>query len=89
MVVGISRDGPAAQSKFKEKFRLPFPLLCDEATETMKAFGVWKEKNMYGKKVMGCERTTVVINPEGRVTRVFAKVKVDGHARAVLETIGS
>ena len=83
-VLGISKDSPAAQKKFKEKYELPFPLLSDADTEVQKAWGVWKEKNMYGKKVMGTERTTFVVGPEGKVERMFPKVKVDGHVADVL-----
>jgi len=86
-VVGISRDPPAAQKKWKEKLGLPFPLLSDEEAEVHKAFGVWKEKNMYGKKVMGTERTTVLIGPDGKVEKVFPKVKVEGHVAGVLESL--
>jgi len=84
-VVGISRDSPASQKKFKEKYDLPFPLLSDQGTEVQKAWGVWKEKNMYGKKVMGTERTTVIVGADGKVEKVFPKVKVDGHVENVLE----
>ena len=84
-MVGISRDSPAAQKKFKEKYDLPFPLLSDQGTEVQKAWGVWKEKNMYGKKVMGTERTTVIVGADGKVEKVFPKVKVDGHVENVLE----
>jgi peroxiredoxin Q/BCP len=84
-VVGISRDSPASQKKFKEKYDLPFPLLSDQDTEVQKAWGVWKEKNMYGKKVMGTERTTVIVGADGKVEKVFPKVKVDGHVGNVLE----
>ena len=83
-MVGISKDTPAAQKKFKEKYDLPFPLLSDADTEVQKAWGVWKEKNMYGKKVMGTERTTVIVGPDGKVEKVFPKVKVDGHVENVL-----
>ena len=84
-MVGISRDSPASQKKFKEKYDLPFPLLSDQDTEVQKAWGVWKEKNMYGKKVMGTERTTVIVGADGKVEKVFPKVKVDGHVGNVLE----
>jgi peroxiredoxin Q/BCP len=86
-VLGISRDGPAAQKRWKEKLGLPFPLLSDPDAEVQRAFGVWKEKSMYGKKVMGTERTTVVIGPDGKVERVFPKVKVAGHVASVLESL--
>ncbi len=83
-MLGISKDTPAAQARFKEKYALPFPLLSDADTEVQQAWGVWKEKVMYGKKVMGTERTTVVVGPDGKVEQVFPKVKVDGHVANVL-----
>lgn len=86
-VVGISKDSPAAQKKWKEKYELPFPLLSDADTEVQQAWGVWKEKNMYGKKVMGTVRTTVIIGPDGKVEKVFEKVKVAGHVTSVLESL--
>ena len=86
-MVGISKDGPAAQKRWKEKLGLTFPLLCDEDTEVQQAYGVWQEKNMYGKKVMGTVRTTVIVGPDGKVERVFPKVKVDGHVAEVLESL--
>jgi len=86
-VVGISRDAPAAQKKFKEKHQLPFPLLSDPDAEVQKAWGVWKEKNMYGKKVMGTERTTVIVGADGKVEKVFPKVKVEGHVANVLGSL--
>ncbi len=86
-VIGISKDAPAAQKKFKEKHQLPFPLLSDPDAKVQQAWGVWKEKNMYGKKVMGTERTTVVVGPDGKVERVFPKVKVEGHVAEVLENV--
>jgi peroxiredoxin Q/BCP len=66
---------------------LPFPLLSDADTKVQQAYGVWKEKNMYGKKVMGTERTTVVLGADGTVERIFPKVKVDGHVAEVLATL--
>ena len=86
-MLGVSKDSPAAQKKFKEKQGLPFPLLSDADTRVQKAWGVWKEKVMYGKKVMGTERTTVVVGPDGKVERVFPKVKVAGHVAGVLESL--
>jgi peroxiredoxin Q/BCP len=83
-VVGISKDSPASQQKFKAKYDLPFPLLSDEDTEVQKAWGVWKEKNMYGKKVMGVARTTFIIGPDGKIKHVFHKVKPEGHSGEVL-----
>ena len=87
-VVGVSPDKPAAQSKFKQKYGLPFTLLADEEKAAAKAYGVWKEKNMYGKKVMGIERTTFVIGPEGRIEKIYGKVKAKGHAVEVLAGLG-
>ena len=86
-VLGISKDAPEAQRKFKEKYQLPFPLLSDADTKVQQAWGVWKEKSMYGKKVMGTERTTVLVGPDGKVEKIFPKVKVDGHVADVLGSI--
>ncbi|GEJ59522.1 hypothetical protein AMYX_42630 [Anaeromyxobacter diazotrophicus] len=86
-MLGISKDSPAAQQKFKEKHQLPFPLLSDPDAKVQQAWGVWKEKNMYGKKVMGTERTTVVVGPDGKVERIFPKVKVAGHVAEVLAAL--
>ncbi|MGO9259251.1 MAG: thioredoxin-dependent thiol peroxidase [Bryobacteraceae bacterium] len=84
VVVGISPDKPAAQAKFKTKYSLPFPLLADEDRAAAHAYGVWKEKNMYGKKVMGIERTTFVIGPDGKIEKIYGKVTAKGHAAEVL-----
>ncbi len=84
MVLGISGDTPKAQLKFKEKYGLPYTLLADEKREVAKKFGVLKEKNMYGKKVMGIARTTFLIGPDGKIAHVFENVKPDGHAEEVL-----
>jgi peroxiredoxin Q/BCP len=84
VVLGISPDSPKAQKSFKEKYDLPFTLLSDPDKEVAKAFDVLKEKNMYGKKVLGVERTTFLINPQGRLSHVFPKVKAEGHAEEVL-----
>ncbi len=85
--MGVSKDLPAAQKKFEEKFQLPFRLLSDPDTEMQKAWGVWGEKNMYGKKVFGTVRTTVIVGPDGTVAKVFSKVKVAGHVAEVLEAL--
>jgi peroxiredoxin Q/BCP len=84
-VVGISPDKPAALDKFKSKYDLPFLLLSDAEKEAAQAFGVWKEKTMYGKKVMGIERSTFVIGPDGKIEKVYGKVKAAGHAVEVLQ----
>lgn len=86
-VVGISPDKPAAQAKFKDKYDLPFALLADEDKSAANAYGVWKEKNMYGRKVMGIERTTFVIGADGTIEKIYSKVKAKGHAAAVLEAL--
>ncbi len=86
-MLGISKDAPAAQKKFKEKYELPFPLLSDADTKVQQAWGVWAEKTMYGKKVMGTVRTTVIVGADGKVEKVFPKVKVDGHVGEVLEAV--
>jgi peroxiredoxin Q/BCP len=83
-VVGVSADKPAAQAKFKQKYDLPFTLLADEEKTAAEAYGVWKEKNMYGKKVMGIARTTFVIGPDGRIEKIYGNVKAQGHASQVL-----
>jgi peroxiredoxin Q/BCP len=83
-VVGISPDQAAAQDKFKAKYDLPFLMISDADKEAAQAFGVWKEKNMYGKKVMGIERSTFVIGPDGKIEKIYNKVKAEGHAAAVL-----
>jgi thioredoxin-dependent peroxiredoxin len=84
VLLGISPDTPKAQKNFQDKERLPFPLLADIDKNVAEAFGVMKEKNMYGKKVRGVARTTFVIGPEGRIQHIFENVKADGHAEQVL-----
>jgi thioredoxin-dependent peroxiredoxin len=83
----VSRDSPEAQRKFKAKYQLPFPLLSDPDHATHEAYGAWGEKVMYGKRIMGALRTTVVIGADGKVEKIFRKVKVDGHAKTVLESL--
>ena len=85
VLLGISPDAPKAQKKFQEKYDLPFSLLADSEKKVANAFGVMKEKNMYGKKVMGVARTTFIIGPDGKIEHVFEKVKPEGHAEEVLE----
>ncbi|MBX9601258.1 MAG: thioredoxin-dependent thiol peroxidase [Bryobacteraceae bacterium] len=87
VIVGISPDKVSAQAKFKTKYGLPFQLLADENHQAADAYGVWKEKSMYGKKYMGVERTTFVIGPDGRIARIFGKVKPKGHAAEVLSAV--
>lgn len=87
VIVGVSPDATKAQSKFKEKFGLPFTLLADVDHKVAEHYGVWKEKSMYGKKYMGVDRTTFVIAPDGTIKKIFPKVSVDGHADEVLAAI--
>ena len=89
VVLGVSPDSVKSHAKFREKFGLTFPLLADEEHSVSEAYGVWKEKNMYGKKYMGVERSTFVIDTEGRLVRVERKVKVDGHVEAMLTEVQS
>ena len=86
-MLGVSKDAPAAQKKFQEKYDLPFPLLSDADLAVMKAWGAWGKKMMYGKEVEGTIRTTVIVGPDGKVERVFPKVKVAGHVASVLEAL--
>ncbi|HZZ39689.1 MAG TPA: thioredoxin-dependent thiol peroxidase [Acidobacteriaceae bacterium] len=87
VVLGISRDTPKAQKKFREKYNLPYTLLADVDETVCNQFGVLKEKNMYGKKVIGIERTTFLIGPDQRLLKIFPKVKPDGHAEEVLASL--
>ena len=84
---GISRDSVESHCKFRDKYGLGFPLLSDPDTKVIEAYGAWGEKNMYGKKSMGIIRTTVIVGPDGKVKKIFPKVKVDGHVERVLETL--
>jgi len=83
----VSKDAPATQKKFQEKYELPFPLLSDSGLEVQKAWGVWGKKNMYGKMVEGTIRSTVIVGADGKVEQFFGKVKVDGHVASVLEAL--
>jgi len=86
-VLGISNDPPKKQKKFKEKYDLPYHLLSDVDRKISNAFGVIKEKSMYGKKYLGIERTTFVVSPQGKIAQIFSKVKPEGHAEEVLEAV--
>lgn len=83
-VIGISADTVAAQGKFKAKHGLSVPLAADPDREMIERYGVWVEKNMYGKKFMGVERATFLIDEEGTIRKIWRKVKVEGHAEEVL-----
>lgn len=84
VVIGVSKDNTKSHQKFKLKYDLPFTLLSDENLEMLKDYDVWKEKSMYGKKYMGIERTTYIIDEKGKIADIFNKVKVDGHTEEIL-----
>ena len=86
-MAGCSADSVEALQKFRDKFKLNFPLLSDPGHETLEAYGVWQEKNMYGKKSMGIARTTYIVGADGKITHVFPRVRVDGHIREVLDAL--
>jgi thioredoxin-dependent peroxiredoxin len=89
LIVGVSPDTIASHEKFKQKLSLPFELIADEDTSLCQMFGVFKEKSMYGRKFMGVERSTFLIDEKGVLRREWRKVKVPGHAAAVLEAAKS
>ncbi|MCU0411593.1 MAG: thioredoxin-dependent thiol peroxidase [Bacteroidetes bacterium] len=88
-IVGVSADSIASHQKFAGKFGLQFPLISDESREMLSAYGVWKQKSMYGRKYFGIERTTFVIDEKGIVRHIFEKVKVNGHVDEVLTVLRS
>ena len=88
VILGVSTDPVDSHLKFRDKHHLPFPLLADEDASVSKAYGVYKQKNLYGKKYLGIERTTFVIDRTGRIAQIYPKVKVDGHVQDVLEFLG-
>lgn len=87
VVLGVSPDSVEKHHKFAKKYGLPFTLLSDETKEMLQNYGVWKEKSLYGRKYMGVERTTVIIDKAGKIRKIFPKVKVDGHAEEVVALI--
>ncbi|MEK6755248.1 MAG: thioredoxin-dependent thiol peroxidase [Bacteroidota bacterium] len=87
VVIGVSADSVASHGKFAAKHDLTFPLLSDEEKDVIKSYGVWKEKSLYGKKYMGIERTTFVIDEKGVIGHIFPRVKVEGHTKEVLEAL--
>jgi len=84
-ILGVSPDSPASHAKFRAKHEIGVPLASDESKSTLEAYGVWVEKSMYGRKYMGVERATFLIKPDGEIAAVWRKVKVPGHAEAVLK----
>jgi peroxiredoxin Q/BCP len=87
VVIGVSPDTVASHRKFRDKFELPYTLLADTAHEVAEQYGVWKEKSMYGRKYWGNERTTFIIDEEGRIQKVLPKVKPDEHVRQLTELL--
>ena len=86
-IIGISTDSVDSHKKFADKYNLPFNLLADEKKEIVEKYGVWKEKNMYGRKYMGIERTTFIIDANGKISKIFPKVKVDDHNKEVMDAL--
>jgi peroxiredoxin Q/BCP len=87
VVMGVSPDSIQSHRKFKQKHELPYKLLADEDHSLSEAFGIWKEKSMFGHKYMGIDRTTVIIDRSGRVARIFPKVQILGHVKEVEKAV--
>jgi thioredoxin-dependent peroxiredoxin len=87
VVIGVSKDSIKSHLKFKDKYGLNFLLLSDEEGKMLDKYGVWKEKSMYGRKYMGVERTTLIIDESGKIQKIFEKVKVPGHVDEVLKNL--
>ena len=88
-VFGVSPDSAKSHRKFREKYALPYRLLVDEEHRLADAYGIWKEKTLFGVKYMGVERTTVIIDREGRIARIFPKVQIDGHVEEVARAVAA
>lgn len=86
-IIGVSADSLKSHNKFTDAFGLPFPLLSDETKEMLKAYGVWKQKTFMGRKFLGIERTTFLIDEKGVIRKIFLKVKVDGHIEEILKVL--
>ncbi len=84
-LIGFSADSPTRHDRFKKKYGLEFPLVSDEARSVLEAYGLWVEKKLYGRKYMGIERVTLLIDRDGKIARIWPKVSVAGHAEEVLE----
>ena len=87
VVIGVSPDSEKSHQRFRDKYDLPFLLLADPERQAIEAYDVWKEKNMYGKKYMGVERSTFIIDEDGILLEILRKVKVDGHVQSVLASL--
>jgi peroxiredoxin Q/BCP len=88
VVLGVSADSVDSHKKFKSKFELNFPLLADTDKKIIEGYGVWKEKSMYGRKYMGIERTTFIIDEDGKISHIFPKVKVGEHYDEIVDALG-
>jgi len=88
-IVGVSPDKTDAQARFASKYGLPFTLVPDPDHSIAEAYGVWKQKSMYGRTYMGIERSTFIVGPDGKIAKIFPKVKVPDHVAAVLESLNS
>jgi peroxiredoxin Q/BCP len=86
-VIGVSKDKMKPIEKFAEKYNLTFPLASDPESKTIDAYGAWQEKSMYGKKYMGIERSTVLVDKNGKIAKIWPKVKVEGHAAEILKAV--
>ena len=89
VIIGISKDSAESHEKFKQKYDFPFTLLADTEAETCNDYDVWREKNLYGRKFMGIERSSFLIDKDAKIAKVWRKVKVKGHAQEVLEAAKS
>ena len=89
VIIGVSPDSPKSHDKFKDKYNLDFALASDEPKSMLSDYGVWVEKSMYGRKYMGVERSTFLIDSKGKIAALWTKVKVDGHAEEVLKAAQS
>lgn len=87
VILGVSKDSVASHQKFKAKEKLNFPLLSDGEGKVCEAYGVWKEKSMYGRKYMGIERTTFLIGADGKIKKIYPKVKVTGHVDQIIKDL--
>ena len=86
-IIGVSPDSVASHQRFKKKYRLGFPLAADESRQAIEAYDVWREKTLFGRTYMGVERSTFLIGPDGRIARIWRKVRMKGHVEAVLEAV--
>jgi len=88
VILGVSPDDETSHQKFKKKFNLPFPLLADKGHKVCEKYGVWAKKSTFGKQYMGVIRSTFIIDPKGRIAKIFEKVRVPEHSQEVLSSLG-